>query len=111
MQLETLSQCLCSQELDTEIFLHGPPDFIGANNSSGWMPEKEFIIFIHIDHFIKYVKPSAEKPILLLDNHNSYVNIQMRRKKDNIIMLSFSSYRPHNLQPLEWMVCDHLKTT
>ncbi|XP_018393355.1 PREDICTED: uncharacterized protein LOC108772330 [Cyphomyrmex costatus] len=66
------------------------------------MSEKEFVIFI--DHFIKYVKPFAEEPVLLLlDNHNSYVNIEVveKAKKNNIIMLSFPPHCSHKLQPLD----------
>lgn len=87
----------------SEIFIRGgPPDCIGAGNSSGWMTEKEFLIFM--DHFIKHAKPTKEEPILLLlDNHSSHVNIGVveKAKENNVIMLSFPPHCSHNLQPLD----------
>lgn len=87
----------------TDIFVRGgPPECIGAGNSSGWMTEKEFILFL--DHFIKYVKPSAQEPVLLLlDNHHSHVNIAVvkKAKENHVIMLSFPPHCSHNLQPLD----------
>ncbi|XP_026745200.1 uncharacterized protein LOC113506559 [Trichoplusia ni] len=80
----------------------GPPDCIGAGNSSGWMTEKEFLIFM--DHFIKHAKPTKEEPVLLLlDNHSSHVNIGVveKAKENNVIMLSFPPHCSHNLQPLD----------
>lgn len=77
----------------TDIFVRcGPPDCIGAGNSSGWMTEKEFILFL--GHFIKFVKPSEQEPVLLLlDNHHSHVNISVvkKAKESHVIMLSFRS--------------------
>lgn len=66
-----------------DMFLrNGPPEAIGAGNSSGWMSEKEFIQFI--EHFIKHVKATKEDPVLLLDNHHSHVNAQVVNKaKEN----------------------------
>lgn len=87
----------------TDIFVRcGPPDCIGAGNSSGWMTEKEFILFL--DHFIKFVKPSEQEPVLLLlDNHHSHVNIAVvkKAKENHVIMLSFPPHCSHNLQPLD----------
>lgn len=76
----------------TELFLRGgPEDSIGSGNSSGWMTEKEFSIFL--DHFIKYVKPSDKEPVLLLlDNHCSHVNFQAvekaKKKQHNYVFFS-----------------------
>lgn len=70
----------------------GPADCIGAGNSSGWMTEKEFGIFI--DHFIKHAKPTKEEPVLLLlDNHSSHVNIGIVEKSKKKIMLSCYRFR------------------
>lgn len=87
----------------TDIFVrYGPPECIGAGNSSGWMTEKEFILFL--DHFIKFVKPSEQEPVLLLlDNHHSHVNIAVvkKAKENHVVMLSFPPHCSHNLQPLD----------
>ncbi|XP_076664816.1 uncharacterized protein LOC143367134 [Andrena cerasifolii] len=42
----------------------GPPESIGAGNSSGWMTATEFLMYM--DHFIKHVKPTPSEPVLLL---------------------------------------------
>lgn len=87
----------------SEIFVRvGSPDCIGAGNSSGWMTEKEFTVFM--DHFIKHSKPTKEEPVLLLlDNHSSDVNIGVveKCKENNVILLSFPPHCFHNLQPLD----------
>lgn len=87
----------------SEMFIRGgPPDCIGAGNSSGWMTEKEFCIFM--DHFIKHSRPTKEEPVLLLlDNHCSHVNIAVveKAKENNVIMLSFPPHCSHNLQPMD----------
>ncbi|CAF4890988.1 unnamed protein product [Pieris macdunnoughi] len=87
----------------SEMFIRGgPQDCIGAGNSSGWMTEKEFLIFI--DHFIKHAKPTKKEPVLLLlDNHGSHVNIAVveKAKENNVIMLSFPPHCSHNLQPMD----------
>lgn len=81
---------------------HGPPNSIGAGNGSGWMTCKEFAQFM--EHFKKYVQPSAENPVLLLlDNHESHLDVEIIdfAKKNGIIMLSFPPHCSHQLQPLD----------
>lgn len=94
-----------------ELFVaSGPPESIGAGNSSGWMTEKEFLIFM--EHFIKHTKPSPEEPVLLiLDNHHSHVNVQVvkKAKENNIVLLSFPPHCSHKLQPLDVGVYGPLK--
>lgn len=80
----------------------GPPDCIGAGNSSGWVTDQEFFQFMQ--HFIKYVKPSIDHRILLvLDNHSSHLHVEtLNLAKDNgIVMLSFPPHCSHKLQPLD----------
>ncbi|KAF2880958.1 hypothetical protein ILUMI_25217 [Ignelater luminosus] len=44
-------------------------------NPSGWMKEENFIKYAK--HFVQHVKPSKEKPVLLLlDNHDSHFSIE-----------------------------------
>lgn len=86
-----------------DIFIRdGPPESIGAGNSSGWMTATEFLIYI--DHFIKYVKPTPSEPVLLLlDNHSSHIDINVieKAKANGIVMLSFPPHCTHRLQPLD----------
>ncbi|CAB3250214.1 unnamed protein product [Arctia plantaginis] len=89
----------------------GPTESIGAGNSSGWMTAKEFLIFM--DHFIKHTKPTPEDPVLLLlDNHQSHVDIDVveKAKANSVIMLSFPPHCTHNLQPLDVGVNGPFKT-
>lgn len=80
----------------------GPPDSVGTANSSGWMTEDSFLMFMK--HFIKHVKPTKQSPVLLLlDNHNSHLAISvLNLAKDNgVILLSFPPHCSHRLQPLD----------
>lgn len=53
----------------------GPIGCDGDANPSGWMKEHNFIKYAK--HFVKHVKPSKEKPVLLLlDNHDSHLSIE-----------------------------------
>jgi len=89
---------------------NGPPDSIGMGNASGWVTNDEFYVFM--EHFIKYVKPSIEDPILLLlDNHSSHLAIQtIDLVKNNGVMLSFPPHCSHRLQPLDVSVFGPFKT-
>lgn len=80
----------------------GPTDCIGAGNSSGWITNDEFFIFIQ--HFIKNVRPSKESPALLvLDNHSSHLSVPTLdlAKENGVVMLSFPPHCSHKLQPLD----------
>ena len=94
-----------------DIFIkNGPPEAIGAGNSSGWMSEREFLIFL--DHFIKHVKPTKDDPVLLfLDNHHSHVNVAVinKAKENYVILLSYPPHCSHKLQPLDVGVYGPLK--
>lgn len=47
----------------------------GDTNPSGWMKKHNFIKYAK--HFVKHVKSSKEKPVLLLlDNHESHLSIE-----------------------------------
>lgn len=71
-----------------DFMLHGAPDgSIGAANPSGWSNESLFVAFM--EHFIKYVRPSRDRPvILLLDNHESHISVRA-------IELAKSNAPPH----------------
>ena len=75
----------------------------GHPKASGWMTEENFLQYMQ--HFVKYAKPSAESPIvLLLDNHQSHTSIEVidYAKENNITLLSFpQAHCSHRLQPLD----------
>lgn len=95
-----------------DLFLRdGPPESVGAGNSSGWMTATEFLTYM--DHFIKFTKPTPEEPVLLLlDNHSSHIDINVveKAKANSIIMLSFPPHCTHMLQPLDVGINGPFKT-
>jgi hypothetical protein len=89
----------------------GPIGSAGAAHKSGWMTDENFLKFLH--HFVKHVKPSKDKPVLLIiDNHDSHLSIDvLDYAKDNgIVMLSFPPHCSHKLQPLDLTVFGPFKT-
>ncbi|KAK0061983.1 tigger transposable element-derived protein 6 [Biomphalaria pfeifferi] len=79
------------------------PGKIAVCNESGWMTADSYSKCM--DHFIKSVKPSKEKPVLLiLDKHTSYSkNLQVITAASNscVIMLSLPPHTTIKLQPLD----------
>ena len=83
----------------------------GHPKASGWMTEENFVKYMQ--HFVKYAKPTAQSPILLLlDNHQSHLSIEVIdfAKDNNITMLSFPPHCSHRLQPLDVGVYGPFKT-
>ena len=81
-----------------------------ACNESGWMKQAEFVKYMK--HFIKYAKPSRDKPaLLLLDNHTSHLSIEaIDFALDNgIVMLTFPPHCSHKMQPLDVSVYGPVK--
>jgi hypothetical protein len=63
--------------------------------------------------FFSHVKPSKERPVLLLlDNHNSHLSIAAFDycKKNAVTFLAFPPHSSHKLQPLDRSVSGPLKT-
>ncbi|XP_023312440.1 uncharacterized protein LOC111692606, partial [Anoplophora glabripennis] len=90
------------KQFKTHFLNGGPPECIGAGNASGWVTDEEFYQFMQ--HFIKHVKPSMERPVLLvLDNHSSHLNVETLNlaKENGVVMLSFPPHCSHKLQPLD----------
>ncbi|CAK1588432.1 unnamed protein product [Parnassius mnemosyne] len=88
----------------------GPVGSDGDANPSGWMKEDNFKKFSK--HFVKYVKPSKEKPVLLLlDNHDSHLSIEVLDyfKENGVTVLSFPPHCSHKLQPLDRTIYGPLK--
>lgn len=92
--------------------LHGaPPGSIGAANPSGWSNEVIFQQFF--EHFLKHVRPSIEKPVLLLiDNHESHITIPLidLAKTAGVILMTFHPHTSHKFQPLDRGVYGPFKT-
>ena len=92
-------------------FLKGAPTgSAGAAAKSGYMNTETFIVFLK--HFMNFVKPSKEHPVLLLlDNHASHVAFEVIEyaKENGIVLLSFPPHCSHRLQPLDVAVYGPLK--
>ncbi|XP_004207287.1 uncharacterized protein LOC101240724 isoform X1 [Hydra vulgaris] len=87
-----------------------PPGNVGAADKSGLSNEVIFLQFL--EHFINNVRPSIEKPVLLLmDNHESHVNISVIElaKNSGIVLMTFHPHTTHKMQPLDVVFLDHLK--
>ena len=94
-----------------EHFIKGaPPGCIGGATKSGWMDAKHFKMFM--EHFVKNVKSSNERPVLLLlDNFHAHLQIDVLNyaKENGVHMLSFPPHCSHKLQPLDLAVYGPLK--
>jgi hypothetical protein len=93
-------------------FLNGAPaGSEGDANPTWWMKAEQFLKFVK--HFVSHVKPSKERPdVLLLDNHNSQLSIAALDycKENGVTVLAFPHYCSHKLQPLDRSVSVPLKT-
>ncbi|XP_008182764.1 uncharacterized protein LOC100162937 [Acyrthosiphon pisum] len=78
------------------------PGSQGIAHESGWMTSDNFIL--HLNHFVKYAKPSVDNPILLiLNNHASHTSLEAITfcRLHFITMLGFPPHTTHKLQPLD----------
>jgi hypothetical protein len=67
---------------------NAPPGMHGNSLPSGWSNSEKFIEFL--EHFIHHVKPTKDKVLLLMGNHESHVLIAAitKVKENGIIMLT-----------------------
>ena len=79
-----------------------PPGSQGSATPSGWSNEEIFVDYLQ--HFIHYVKPSPDEPVvMILDNHGSHISIPAITcaKTSGIIMISIPPHTSHKMQPLD----------
>lgn len=95
-----------------DYMLHDAPlGSLGLAHKTGWMTEENFLKALH--HFVKYVKCTKEKKILLLmDNHETHVNLNVINyaRENGIVILTFPPHCSHRLQPLDVSVYGPFKT-
>jgi hypothetical protein len=75
------------------------------------MKAEQFLKFVK--HFVSYVKPSRERPVLLLlDSRNSHLSIAALDycKENGVTVLAFPHHCSHRLQPLDRSVSGPLKS-
>lgn len=95
-----------------EKFVGYPPGSLGLAHPSGWMTHDNFLNVMK--HFIKHVKCSKDKPVLLLlDNHETHLNINViqEAKNNGVVLLSFPPHCSHRLQPLDVSVYGPFKAS
>jgi len=90
--------------LKPELLDKAPPGSIGGASKSGWINEDFFSQWY--DHFLNFVQPKSrpEPVLLILDGHSSHTkNLEMilKARKNNCILLSLPRHCTHKLQPLD----------
>ncbi|KYQ51416.1 hypothetical protein ALC60_09471 [Trachymyrmex zeteki] len=84
----------------------GPPELIGAGNSSGWMTATEFLI--HMDHFIKHGTNKRKGKGKRKDKHSAKRKIlQEEKEEDNIeyyCIICCEAYSKSQARE-EWIEC------
>lgn len=88
-----------------------PPGSKAVTNPSGWMSADNFELYLL--HFIKFVKCSKDKKVLLiLDNHSSHISPNGLDicKQNGIVLLTIPPHTSHRLQPLDVAVYGPFKT-
>ena len=80
----------------------GPVGSIGGANSSGWINEDLFVVYLK--HFINFTRCSKEKKLLLiLDNHEAHASLAATdvAKENGVILLTLPPKTSQKLQPLD----------
>ena len=89
---------------------HAPPGTIQGCSENGWV--KTELLLEYIKHFVKDVKCSTAKPILIFDGHKSRTKslecIDYVRENE-LFLLSLPPLTTHKLQPLDRAVFKLLK--
>ena len=79
-----------------------PPHTLGLTSKSGWVDSNLFKQWF--DHFIRFAKPTAKQPhLLLLDGHVSHKSLPLieSARQNDVILVSFPPHTSHALQPLD----------
>ncbi|XP_050295235.1 uncharacterized protein LOC126735322 [Anthonomus grandis grandis] len=80
----------------------GPPDAEYQVTFNGWTKEEMFELWLR--HFVKFVKPNRDEPVLpILDNHSSHATLESYNycKENFITILSLPPHSSHRMQPLD----------
>lgn len=90
------------QRMSPQLCKDGPAEAIYHCSKNGWTNEELFIIWLK--HFVKFAKPSADEPVLLiLDNHYSHSSYAayMFCRENFIVVVSIPPHTSHRMQPLD----------
>ncbi|XP_052749791.1 uncharacterized protein LOC128200428 [Galleria mellonella] len=83
---------------------------IAMVSDSGWINESIFLDYLR--HFISFVKPTKEEPVLLiLDNHESHISLGAYKlfREHYLQVLSLPPHVSHKMQPLDLTIFSSLK--
>jgi hypothetical protein len=91
------------KRMKNELMDGAPPGSIFAFHKSGWIQMDMFTTWFK--HFINYVKPSAEDPVLLvLDGHFSHtrnLEVVLLARDSFVTIVCLPPHCSHKLQPLD----------
>ncbi|CAH1988994.1 unnamed protein product [Acanthoscelides obtectus] len=98
--------------MKTELMLGAPNGAIAECHISGWVQADIFTRWL--DHFIKFTKPTASDPVLLvLDGHYSHTrNIDLidLAKQNHVAIICLPPHSTNKMQPLDVSFMSPLKT-
>lgn len=90
------------QRVNERLMIGAPSESIALAQPNGWINAELFLKWLQ--HFVKFSKPSKEKPVLLiLDGHSSHKDLAVisYAKENHVHMLSTPPHTTHKLQPLD----------
>ncbi|XP_058453595.1 uncharacterized protein LOC131431741 [Malaya genurostris] len=88
--------------MDPKLKHNGPEEGLYKCSKNGWSNNELFCEWLK--HFIRYVKPTAYDPVLLImDSHSSHVSLAAYEicKTNNIIVVTLPPHTSHLTQPLD----------
>lgn len=89
--------------MKAELLTGAPHGTIAACQPSGWMQTEIFVQWL--EHFIGHVRPSTDKPVLLiLDGHVTHtknLNLIDLARKNGVVILCLPPHCTHKCQPLD----------
>jgi hypothetical protein len=97
-----------------EEFLDGAPaGSILACHPSGWIQTDIFVFTKWFDHFVYFVKLSADVPVLLIVDghysHNKHLDVVDTAREHSVSIVSLPPHPAHKMQPLDVGVIKPLK--
>ena len=100
------------KRMPAELSKGAPIGSVVTCSDNGWMDADTFNKWLQ--HFVDFVKPTADKKVLLvLDGHSTHVKnlkaIELARK-ENVIMLCLPPHTTHQIQPLDRTLFKPLQT-
>jgi hypothetical protein len=91
------------KNMKPELLNGTPPGTIARCHKSGWIQSNIFTDWVQ--HFIDYVKPTPEDPVvLILDGHGTHVrniDVILKARENGVIIVCLPPHTSHKLQPMD----------